>query len=83
MLAALEHFGLSSICNVLAAIKTAKLLGLGPDDAIITVATDGAALYPSERAKMIGGALRRRRSATSTRPRCSAEHLADVDDRRT
>src|SRR4051794_974797 len=32
---ALAHFGLSSICNVLASIKTAKLLGLGPDDAIV------------------------------------------------
>ncbi len=50
---ALEHFGFSSICNMLAAIKTAKLLGLGADEAIITVATDGAALYPSERAKTI------------------------------
>jgi cysteine synthase A len=50
---ALEHFGFSSTCNVLAAIKTAKLLDLGPDDALITVATDGAALYPSERAKML------------------------------
>ncbi len=46
----LAHFGLSSICNVLAAITTAKLLNLGPDDALITVATDGAALYP-ERAR--------------------------------
>jgi cysteine synthase len=51
----LEHFGLSSICNVLAAIKTAKLLGLGADDAVVTVATDGAALYPSERAKTLAG----------------------------
>jgi hypothetical protein len=51
--ATLEHFGFSSICNVLAAIKTAKLLDLGPDDAILTVATDGAALYPSERAKTL------------------------------
>jgi cysteine synthase A len=50
---ALEHFGFSSICNVLAAIKTAKLLDYGADDAIITVATDGAALYPSERAKTV------------------------------
>ena len=50
---ALEHFGFSSICNVLAAIKTVKLLDLGPDDAVITVATDGAALYPSERAKTL------------------------------
>ena len=52
---ALSHFGFSSTCNVLAAIKTAKLLGLGPDDAIITIATDGGALYPSERAKTIAG----------------------------
>jgi cysteine synthase A len=48
---ALPHFGFSSICNLLAAIKTAKLLDLGPDDAIVTVATDGGAMYPSERAK--------------------------------
>jgi cysteine synthase len=53
VVAALEHFGLSSICNVLAAIKTARLLDLGPGDAIVTVATDGAALYPSERAKTV------------------------------
>jgi cysteine synthase A len=53
VLRTLQHFGLSSICNVLAAISTAKLLHLGPDDALITVATDGAALYPSEREKII------------------------------
>jgi len=52
ILATLEHFGLSAICNVLAAISTAKVLDLGPDDAIITVATDGAALYPSEYPKI-------------------------------
>jgi cysteine synthase len=44
----LRNFGLSSICNVLASIKTAKKLGLGPNDAIVTVATDGAAMYSSE-----------------------------------
>ena len=38
---------------MLAAIKTAKMLGLGADDAIITIATDGGAMYPSERAKTI------------------------------
>ncbi len=53
LLAALGHFGLSSIANVLAAIKTAKLLGLGRDDAIVTVATDGGALYQTERAKTL------------------------------
>ncbi len=53
LLDALQHFGFSSTCNVLAAIKTAKLLGLGADDAIVTIATDGGALYPSSRAKTI------------------------------
>ena len=50
---ALGHFGFSSTCNVLAAIKTARLLDLGAHDAIITVATDGAAMYPSERAGLL------------------------------
>ena len=53
LIEALTHFGFSSICNVIAAIKTAKLLGLGADDAIVTVATDGSALYPSEREKTL------------------------------
>jgi cysteine synthase len=48
-LAALPSFGLSSICNVVAAVKLAKHLDLGPDDVILTVATDGAELYESER----------------------------------
>lgn len=43
-----EHFGISSVCNVVAAIKAAKDLELGPDDAILTVATDGAELYRTE-----------------------------------
>ena len=51
LVSSLRHFGFSAICNVLAAIKTAKLLNLGPDDALITIATDGADLYPSEREK--------------------------------
>jgi len=50
VVAELPSFGLSSICNVLAAIKTAKQLDLGPDDVVVTVATDGAAMYSSERA---------------------------------
>ena len=47
----LQHFGLSSICNVLAAIKVAKYFGMGPDDIVLTVATDGAEMYGSERQK--------------------------------
>jgi len=52
-LAALSSFGLSSICNVLAAVKTAKHLGLGAQDVIMTVATDGADMYGSERAQVL------------------------------
>jgi len=51
-LRSLDAFGLSSICNVLAAVKTAKYLRLGPDDVIITVATDGAGMYGSERERI-------------------------------
>jgi cysteine synthase len=51
LVARLDSFGLSSIANVLAAIKTAKHLDLGPHDAIVTVATDSAAMYGSERRK--------------------------------
>ena len=51
--AALDAFGLSSICNVLAAIKVARLFDLGPADAIVTVATDGAAMYRTEVAKVL------------------------------
>ena len=49
----LSALGLSSICNVLAAIKTAKYYGFGSHDVLVTVATDGAAMYDSERAKSV------------------------------
>ncbi|MEK9723633.1 MAG: pyridoxal-phosphate dependent enzyme [Rhodospirillaceae bacterium] len=49
-LAALGDLGLSSIANVLGAIKYAKYMDLGPDDAVLIVATDGAAMYESEAA---------------------------------
>jgi len=50
---AFSSFGLSSICNVLAAIKTAKYYRMGPDDVITTVATDGSTMYGSERERAI------------------------------
>ncbi|MDH3754361.1 MAG: pyridoxal-phosphate dependent enzyme [Acidimicrobiia bacterium] len=49
----LVHLGFSSICNALAAIKAAKHWDLGADDIVVTVATDGSELYPSERAKTL------------------------------
>ena len=44
----LPDFGFSTIANIIASIKLAKYMKLGSDDAIITVATDGADLYFSE-----------------------------------
>jgi hypothetical protein len=41
-------FGLSSIANILGAIKMAKHTGLGSDAVLITVATDGHEMYRSE-----------------------------------
>ena len=46
-----RNFGLSSLCNMLAAIKIAKYYDLGSEDLILSVATDGAELYESEIAK--------------------------------
>ncbi len=45
----LAHLGYSSICNALAAIELARYARLGADDVILTVATDGAELYETER----------------------------------
>jgi cysteine synthase len=47
-MAALGDLGLSSIANVLGAIKYAKYMDLGPNDAVLTVATDGAEMYETE-----------------------------------
>ncbi|NJD26882.1 MAG: pyridoxal-phosphate dependent enzyme, partial [Chloroflexi bacterium] len=52
-LAAFESFGLSSICNIVAAIKTARYEGYGPDDLVVTVATDGASMYATERDRVL------------------------------
>ena len=49
----LPDMGFSSICNVLGAIKLAKYMDMGSDDAIITVATDGAELYTTELQKTL------------------------------
>ena len=53
MVNALVSLGLSSIANVLAAVKVAKYYQLGPNQAVVTVATDGAPMYASERAKAL------------------------------
>ena len=40
-------FGISSVCNILGAIKTAKLLQLKAEQNVVTIATDGFDRYPS------------------------------------
>jgi cysteine synthase A len=49
----LPHMGFSSICNVLGAIKVARQQEMGPDDVIVTVATDGAEMYGTELEKCV------------------------------
>ncbi len=87
LLGALSHFGFSSTCNVLAAIKTAKLLDLGADDALITVATDGGAMYSSERAKVVAARYRGEYSHTDAAEafgqhlgHVSTEHMIDMTE---
>jgi len=47
-----ESFGISGVCNVLGAIKTAKFYDLGKNDVIVTVLTDAIDRYHSVMAQM-------------------------------
>ena len=42
-----DLLGISGLCNILGAIRLARSLGLGPEDNVVTVATDGFDRYPS------------------------------------
>jgi cysteine synthase A len=72
------YFGLSSIANVLGAIKMAKHDRLGPDDMVVTVATDGHEMYASELVRY----LQRRHNRGELTPEVAAEivgqHLLGV-----
>lgn len=52
-LAVLADLGLSSIANILAAIKYAKYQRLRSNDAVLTIATDGSELYGTEKDKAL------------------------------
>ena len=45
-------FGVSGVANILASMKMAKYLGLGPSDNVVTIATDGFDRYPSVLSKL-------------------------------
>ncbi|HEX5326558.1 MAG TPA: pyridoxal-phosphate dependent enzyme [Acetobacteraceae bacterium] len=53
LIRSLGSIGISGIANVIAAIKTARRLELGEDDVVLTIATDNAAMYASERDKVL------------------------------
>ncbi len=42
-----DTFGISSICNIIGAIKTAKAIKAGKGQNVVTIATDGFDRYPS------------------------------------
>ncbi len=73
----LADFGLSSICNVLGAIKLAKDLDLGSDEVVMTVATDGAAMYETELEKTLSHDFGGRFDAVAA-AETYGEHLAAV-----
>jgi len=81
---ALPSLGYSGIANVLAAIKVAKYNDLGPDQVIMTVATDGAALYFSDNPmilrKRFGGVFDEVAAATAYGRYvlgCATDHLQE------
>ena len=43
-----QEIGISGLANIVAAIKVARHLDFGPDDVVMTVATDGASMYETE-----------------------------------
>jgi cysteine synthase len=79
VLGQLRWFGLSSIANILGAIKFAKHYGLDSDSVVVTVATDGADLYASEARRY----LERRHNSGELSAAMAAElvgaHLAAID----
>ncbi len=85
-LASLGDLGFSSIANVLGAIKYAKYMDLGSEDAVITVATDGAEMYGTEldaaQGKLPGGRLEPLQAAEFYGRyvlAASSDHLLELD----
>jgi len=77
-IAALPSFGISSICNILAAIKVARQQRLGPNEVLATVATDGAEMYVSEIARIVARDHGGRFDAAAA-DRVRAAHLDAID----
>ena len=84
-LAHLADLGLSSICNLLASIDVARELRLGPEEAVFTVATDGASMYATEiegcLARDFGGRLDAEAAARTLSERLFERHLEGGGER--
>ena len=78
---ALPRSGSRASATCSAAIKVAKHCGSGRDDVIVTVATDGAAMYGSEREQALAKRLRRRASTRSRPAETFGEHLLGAGHR--
>lgn len=79
--------GLSSLCNLVAAIKTAKYYDWGPDDVVVSVATDGAEMYESERRKALETRFGGRFDETAAAEvfgqhllGCATDHLVELSE---
>lgn len=48
LVAAFAEIGISGLANIAAAIKLARYMDYGPDDVVMTIATDSARLYATE-----------------------------------
>ncbi len=88
LVADLGWLGYSGIANCLAAIKVARRLDLDEDDVVATVATDSAALYASERRRLLSnryGTGFDRISAAEVFARhwlgCTDDHVRELDAR--
>ena len=55
-----DDIGISGLANVVAAIKLAKHLDYGPNDVVMTVATDSAALYRQRKRELCRASLSER-----------------------
>ncbi len=69
-----DVFGVSGLCNVLGAIKTAKHYQLGAGENVLTVATDGFDRYPS----VLDRLRRRTGPLTPEQARARYAHFGDV-----
>ena len=74
----LDMFGLSSLCNVIAAIKTARHYRFDEHDLVMTVATDGGLLYRSEAPRALQKYFLSEFSAREAQ-RVVEEHLLQAD----